>query len=248
MTFWAWLLGLDERLLLGLNAWVARTPEGFYRALTASDRWPWLLAAAALVALWFSGEQGVVPIYARWTRLEARRRVLLTFGALVTGFLLARVLQGLWVRPRPLQVVPLQAPILPSDWNKIRTAFNGQGAFPSDHAVMFFVLVTLLTRLSKRLGGLALGIALYFSALRVGLGFHWPLDMVGGAGLGVLATGLVFVLEPWLAWPVDRGLLWLHRRPLWLHLAFFLLIFDFSQKFSALFGLLTLGLGHAVGH
>lgn len=243
-----WLLGWETLLLHWLNAWVARSPGAFYAALKQSDRLPWVLAAATLAAMWFTGEEGAIPIRSRWTRLDARRHALYTMGALVGGFFLARVLQGVWVRPRPLVAVPLQAPILPSDWRAIRAAFAGQGAFPSDHAVMFFVFVTVLWRLHRPAGWLAGLVALYFSALRVGLGFHWPLDMVGGALVSVFTVQVALFADRWLAPWLNHLLLLLQRHPVLTHMIGFLVLFDLSQKFAGLFGLLTLGLGYAVGH
>ncbi len=73
--------------------------------------------------------------------------------------------------------------------------------------------------------------ALWASAYRIAIGFHWPSDAVAGALLGTAVTVLLLhfrkFAEPWLR----RVHLLFHRRPAPAYaLAFFFLV-DFSQSF-----------------
>lgn len=244
----ALLLQWDTLLLLWLNRLVARSPGTFYTALDLSNRSPWVLATLALTWMWFSGDEGLVPFQAPYTRWEARRRVFSALAALVLGFALARVAQSLWMRPRPFMVVPLQVPIVPSDWDHIRTALGAQGAFPSDHAVMFFVVTLGLFTLSPRMGWVALMLNLFYSALRVGVGFHWPSDMLGGALIALVALGMMMFLER--LWPKlwDWLVMAFYRYPGLAYPLGFLLLFDLSQKFAGFFGLLARIMGYGVAH
>ncbi len=243
-----WLEYVDTWLLVWFNRWIGHSPETFSSALKISNRAPWILAAALLTWLWFSGDEGWVPFRTTYTRWMARRRVLSILAALVAGFGLARVAQTIVPRPRPFNVVALQVPIVPSVWDKIRASMATQGAFPSDHAVMFFIIVLGLGSLSRKGGAPALVGALFFSALRVGLGFHWPSDMLGGAVIGAIALGLVVLVERVWPQPWDWVIALFYRLPAIAYPVGFLLLFDLSQKFAGLFGLVVQVLGHDVAH
>lgn len=68
------------------------------------------------------------------------------------------------------------------------------GAFPSGHASMAFACATVLAWASPRLGLPAFVLAAAIAWSRVYVGVHWPLDVLGGALLGVLVgTVLVFL-------------------------------------------------------
>ncbi len=241
--------GLDWWLFRWINAWVARSPAAFYQALDWSSRVPWLLATMTLTGLWFVGEEGVVPTQeGRLTRMEAQRRVLMIIAALVGGFLAARVVQALVDRVRPLAIAPMQVPIPPAVWDQIRAGLSTQGAFPSDHAVMMFVVATGVLTFHRRWGILALAVAAYLSLLRVGVGFHWPSDILGGAVIGIGSTLLAIRLIPWLRRLLDPILLQFRARPALMYALGFLFLWDLSQKFAGLFGLITWLSGYAVAH
>ena len=244
----AWWQYLDTWLLVWLNRWLGQHPQTFYTALKISNRAPWVLAALILTWIWFSGDEGWVPFRTTYTRWMARRRVLSILAALIAGFGLARVAQGILPRPRPFNVVALQVPIVPSVWDKIRASMATQGAFPSDHAVMFFIVALGLWSLSRKGGRWALLGALFFSALRVGLGFHWPSDMLGGAVIGSMALAFIVALERLWPQPWDWVVALFYRLPALTYPVGFLLLFDLSQKFAALFGLVVQVLGHDVAH
>jgi len=65
------------------------------------------------------------------------------------------------------------------------TALNAWNAFPSDHAAVWFGLATVIAMVRPRLGVAALAWALLSGIGRVYLGFHYPSDVLAGAGLGV---------------------------------------------------------------
>jgi undecaprenyl-diphosphatase len=70
------------------------------------------------------------------------------------------------------------------------------GAFPSGHAAAAFAAATVIAYAWRRLAVPAYVLAALVAWSRVYVGVHWPLDVIGGAVLGVLvATALLKLLE-----------------------------------------------------
>ncbi len=234
-----WLLMLDAFLLQWLNRWVAQSPATFTAALRLSERAAWVLAGLLLVWLWFSGDEGLVPYRSPYTQWQARRRVLTVLAALGVGFLLSRLIQTVYPRPRPLVVMPLQVPVLPQVWDAVRQAMQGQGAFPSDHAVMFATVVLGVMSLARWQGLVAGLVAVYFAALRVGLGFHWPSDVLGGAALAAAVLAAALFLERRWPRPWDWVVAGFYRHPKIAYPLAFLGLYDFTHKFQHLLGVVA---------
>jgi len=83
------------------------------------------------------------------------------------------------------------------------TDCNTSYSFPSSHAVNIFAAAYFLSQPFKRLVPLFFGIAAIVAYSRIYIGIHYPLDVIGGAGIGLL-----------IAWPMrrlkDEVLTWLH--------------------------------------
>ena len=139
----------------------------------------------------------------------ARERLLLGFGAVLITAVLSRLLQvSLPLRLRPMHdlasgFLPLPGidPALAHHW----------GSFPSDHAALFFALVTVIWQRSRWLGLLALISALYGVLPRIYLGLHYCSDVAAGALLGVVFVLLFERFGPRTL--ADRGVGWEQRLP-----------------------------------
>ncbi len=68
------------------------------------------------------------------------------------------------------------------------------GAFPSGHASTAFACATVLAWASPRLRVPAFVLAAAIAWSRVYVGVHWPLDVLGGAILGVLVSTVLLKL------------------------------------------------------
>jgi undecaprenyl-diphosphatase len=88
-------------------------------------------------------------------------------------------------RERPPLVYPEPKPLV---------AVPHSGAFPSGHASTAFACATVIAWASPRLRMPAFVLAAAIAWSRVYVGVHWPLDVLGGAILGVLVSTVLLTL------------------------------------------------------
>jgi membrane-associated phospholipid phosphatase len=119
----------------------------------------------------------------------AWRRWRLAIGMLVGGvatYYLAKVVKGIVERGRPASVL---------DDVHIRGAVPLGRGYLSGHAAVVTLLVVLAWPYLGRRGRIvAVAAAIFVCLARVYVGAHLPLDIVGGAGLGLAVAGAVRVL------------------------------------------------------
>jgi undecaprenyl-diphosphatase len=103
--------------------------------------------------------------------------------------MLAHAAKAAVLRPRPYEVVPQavlrQDPALGT-------------SFPSAHTcIAVAVVLVLIPFVSRPAAVAAVGYVVLVAWSRVYLGVHYPLDVVAGAGLGLVAGGLVVAVLAW---------------------------------------------------
>lgn len=206
----------NARLLLLLNGFLAARPKLYEVGLILTDKFADLLVIATFALLWFwprLKEREYLAVFpgtpqplrqriktwpqrtrARWmnevSREQSRAQFLVLALAGVLGYILARFIAFELDVPRPFATwLPVHAGV-EGAFNDLR-AF---GSFPSDHAVLLAALPIALCFWDRSLALWWLGVGAILFVTRIAVGFHSPLDMIGGALIGVLITYPLFVL------------------------------------------------------
>jgi undecaprenyl-diphosphatase len=113
--------------------------------------------------------------------------LIVLLAADLVAIVLSLALRQLIGRDRPPLVYPEPKPLVD---------VPSSGAFPSGHATTAFACATVIAWGSPRLAVPAFVLAAAIAWSRVYVGVHWPLDVLGGAALGVLiATALLRLAE-----------------------------------------------------
>lgn len=149
----------------------------------------------------------------KWESRNARHGVIAAGLAAALGLAVAHGIATVWDRPRPFEA---------HSGVHLFVAASGDPSFPSDHATAAFAIAVSLFLRSRRVGLLALAMAVVLGLARVAVGVHYPADVLGGAMIGT-AAALVLWIEPvrswldrladWVASLYERGVAWLLRRP-----------------------------------
>lgn len=69
-------------------------------------------------------------------------------------------------------------------------------SFPSDHTILFFSFCFSFWLVRKKTGTLWMLIALCVGISRIGVGVHYPFDIIGGAAIGMLSAFAAYLLVP----------------------------------------------------
>jgi undecaprenyl-diphosphatase len=102
-------------------------------------------------------------------------------AAAAAAWALANLAKLIANRPRPYEVVAGAV---------LRQSPAHGTSFPSSHtAVTVAVVIALVPFLPRALAGVAIAYAVLVGWSRVYLGVHYPLDILGGAGIGIAAGG-----------------------------------------------------------
>jgi len=109
--------------------------------------------------------------------------------ALVLSGLLAQILKAVFERPRPTHLAGyvLHALEHPSFFD-LTGRFN---SFPSGHTATAFAIAAVISRRNQRLRVPLYLCAILIALSRIGLGSHFPSDIVGGAVLGIVVGRLL---------------------------------------------------------
>lgn len=142
------------------------------------------LLVGTIAAGWFSGER-------RWRVGLVCALVALAFAnAFVAGS------NAIWFRPRPFTTHDIT----------LLYYYPSDSSFPSNSAAVVWALAWVIFRAERggrregeakgywvlRIGKTALGLALLMGLARIWVGIHYPLDIVGGAAVGILAGQLAW--------------------------------------------------------
>jgi undecaprenyl-diphosphatase len=127
----------------------------------------------ATLAIIFMAARG--PRWADW-----RRAAVAAVASAGLGLLAAKVIAELVDRARPFVAEPHQVHLF--------TAHAPDPGFPSDHATAAFAIAVAIFLRKRSWGWVALGFATLLAVGRVGLGVHYPSDVLAGAALGAVAA------------------------------------------------------------
>jgi len=128
-----------------------------------------------------------IGLFIKRSRLMAVSTAVAVF---IARIIFAEPLKQIFHQARPYVVL--------ENVNKLINEHGDYASFPSGHAVIFFAVATAVFLFNRKLGIFAFFIALLVGIARVYAGVHWPIDIVAGGVIGILA-GIItnnFIIVP----------------------------------------------------
>ena len=116
----------------------------------------------------------------KWRSVNGRHGVIAAGFSAALALGIAQIVIHLWERPRPYVAHPGDAHLF--------IAASHDPSFPSDHATAAFAIAVALLLRHRKVGIVALIMAVTLGVARVAVGTHYPGDVLAGAVLGSAAA------------------------------------------------------------
>ena len=119
---------------------------------------------------------------------ERRKQIFIAcesiLAAMISRFGFTEIIRYFYDKPRPFEILDGARKIIEQDPG---------GSFPSGHAAFFFAIATTLFIYDRRWGS-----AFFLASVAMGIGrvaanVHWPIDIVGGAIIGIISSLLIHI-------------------------------------------------------
>jgi undecaprenyl-diphosphatase len=184
-------MSIDSRLFLAINGWSGhfRLLDAIFKGL-ANDYFLLISFCLVLVFWWFGTRDKV-------RRESMQRSILIALIGIGFSNALVGIINQFFFRIRPFNVLPEGSVNLlfyrPTD-----------SSFPSNFASVLFAIAVAVFINNRKKGAILLAIAALGGLSRVYVGVHYPLDIVGGAAVGTVATLLAYgvgkLVQPLIAY------------------------------------------------
>lgn len=168
-------LPFDERVFYALNGLRWPWLDALFKVVTQREFGIACGALLALAAVWLLRKGAIRPLL----------QTAISVG--VTDFVGHQLLKPFFGRQRPCFALPKLNVCQLVD-------VANSGSMPSLHAGTSFALATAIWLTWRPAGYIAYPLAALIALSRVGVGVHWPSDIVAGAAFGTLVSVLIHAL------------------------------------------------------
>ena len=158
------LVTVDHRLSLSLYHFAERHTVVRHTARFCASVLIWVLATAVITGLAITSPLVGLPVLV---------------GAFFLGHIINAVVEHYRWRERPYKTHIFE-PLIATRWL--------HGSFPSDHAMMAFVLAGVWTGMGETLTVIAILVAVLIGVGRIAVGVHYVSDVVVGAFVGMVSA------------------------------------------------------------
>ena len=190
------MIDLDRQLLLWLNAMAGDIPVLDHTArLLASDYLMLAVLSSSAFGLWFAGRDAL-------ERITFQRATLIAAASIGLSNAAVWIASLLFERMRPYEDVDSMVTLL--------FYRSTDPSFPSNPVAVAFAGATAVWIGSRRLGIVLTCLSVIYAFARVYVGANYPGDVVGGALIGFLVTGIAYLLFVF-GRPIPEGALRLMR-------------------------------------
>lgn len=168
------MIGLDERLFLLINDLAGRSEAlDWFMKLVVGEHFIPVLMVIVIIAMWFLGREVE-------TRERSQRAVFCALTGVGFANAVVQIMNFFVDRPRPFEAYPGDVTLLFYQ--------STDPSFPSNVAAVGFAFAMGAWFGNRKAGYFLCLLAILWSFARVYCGVHYPLDIIGGAAIGILAT------------------------------------------------------------
>lgn len=120
-----------------------------------------------------------------WVRKEKRLAMVMT-GGIIAGAIFTYPVKYLIDRSRPYEQI---------ESTRLLTPFENDPSFPSGHTEMSFLAATIVSKFHPQYGKYLYTFSVIVALSRIYVGVHFPLDVIGGAIIGIIIGKLMLIAD-----------------------------------------------------